>query len=650
VTLVVGTVKDVSGVPDNAEWRFSSVLRENFANTGVVSTKTVIVKPVAGAFSVAVDPGFVIVNYKGKNYQVTVPNQTSIDVWDLISITVPLPSSAVTAFGNGLATATSALDARTKLLAEFTGNKGIASGYASLDSGGKIPIGQLPNSIMEYQGTWNASTNTPTLANGTGSAGDVYRVSVAGTQFSVSFSAGDYVIYSGSVWERSSSSSFTSTGPVTGSTLVSTVASGTAPLTVTSGTQVSNLNAQYVGGQYPTAGATASTIASRDSNINLTARGFISGFTSTVTSATPVTLTVASNSIQEFTGTLAQTVVLPTTGIVAGQQYTIINNSSGAVLVQSSSLATVATVYGGISATFTALVAAPTTPAHWERATVDATMVSGYGPAQTTAANTLAVRDASSNLQARGFVSGLTSTATSATTVTLIASSSQLQEFTGTIAQTVVLPSTGVLAGQSFKIINNSSMTVSVQSSTLSAILAITAGTEATFTALVATPTTAAHWEDGYYLSLTAVQTVTNKTLTSPVLTTPVINGQSTGTGVAATSTGSTLALRDGNAHLFAKSLIPTFVSTVASATAVTLTISSASLLEFTGTSTQTVVLPTTGVTAGHNYRIINNSTGALTVQSSALAAVGAALTTGTSAQFIALVATPTTAAHWHRK
>lgn len=85
--------------------------------------------------------------------------------------------------------------------------KGAANGVATLDSGGKIPASQLPNTVMEYQGSWNASTNSPTLADGTGNAGDVYRVSTAGTQNlgsgSITFAVGDLVIYNGSVWERS---------------------------------------------------------------------------------------------------------------------------------------------------------------------------------------------------------------------------------------------------------------------------------------------------------------------------------------------------------------------------------------------------------------------------------------------------------------
>ena len=51
---------------------------------------------------------------------------------------------------------------------------GAANGVATLDSGGKVPVSQLPSSVVTYLGTWNAATNTPTLVNGTGDAGDLY--------------------------------------------------------------------------------------------------------------------------------------------------------------------------------------------------------------------------------------------------------------------------------------------------------------------------------------------------------------------------------------------------------------------------------------------------------------------------------------------
>jgi hypothetical protein len=91
----------------------------------------------------------------------------------------------------------------------------VANGVPRLDVNGKILVSQLPNSVMEYKGVWNAATNTPTLANGTGNQGDVYLCNVAGTvDFGagpIVFFVGDQVIYSGSIWQRASGA----TGTVT---------------------------------------------------------------------------------------------------------------------------------------------------------------------------------------------------------------------------------------------------------------------------------------------------------------------------------------------------------------------------------------------------------------------------------------------------
>ena len=46
---------------------------------------------------------------------------------------------------------------------------GANSGIAQLDSGGKIPSGQLPSSVMQYQATFNPATHLPNLQN-TGAA------------------------------------------------------------------------------------------------------------------------------------------------------------------------------------------------------------------------------------------------------------------------------------------------------------------------------------------------------------------------------------------------------------------------------------------------------------------------------------------------
>jgi hypothetical protein len=56
-----------------------------------------------------------------------------------------------------------------------------------------------------YRGTWNASTNTPTITSSVGAAGDYYIVSVAGTTNINGINAwdvGDWIIFDGSVWQK----------------------------------------------------------------------------------------------------------------------------------------------------------------------------------------------------------------------------------------------------------------------------------------------------------------------------------------------------------------------------------------------------------------------------------------------------------------
>jgi len=90
---------------------------------------------------------------------------------------------------------------------QLLSQKGAANGYAPLDSGAKVPISNLPDSVVgqvEYQGTWAASTNTPTLANPPSSTtkGHYYVASDSGTQFGISFQTGDWIISNGSAWEK----------------------------------------------------------------------------------------------------------------------------------------------------------------------------------------------------------------------------------------------------------------------------------------------------------------------------------------------------------------------------------------------------------------------------------------------------------------
>ena len=89
-----------------------------------------------------------------------------------------------------------------------TKDAGAALGVATLDASGKVPITELPAAILgalNYQGTWDASSNTPTLTSSVGTKGYYYVVSVAGnTNLNgiTDWILGDWAVYNGTVWQK----------------------------------------------------------------------------------------------------------------------------------------------------------------------------------------------------------------------------------------------------------------------------------------------------------------------------------------------------------------------------------------------------------------------------------------------------------------
>ena len=94
---------------------------------------------------------------------------------------------------------------------------------------------------------------------------------------------------------------------------------------------------------------------------------------------------------------------------------------------------------------------------------------------------------------------GITSTASSAGTLTLVVGSMRTQQITGTTTHTVVMPVVSTLGlGFPFKIINDSTGIVTVNSSGGNLIYAIPAGVTVDFICILLTGTTAASWLADY--------------------------------------------------------------------------------------------------------------------------------------------------------
>jgi len=126
-----------------------------------------------------------------------------------------IPSTAVTGLGtmstqnsNNIVVTGGSMSGVTISDYVATATKGVANGVASLDGSGTVPVSQLPAAVLgalSYQGTWNASTNTPTLTSSVGTKGYYYVVNVAGSTTLNGISdwqIGDWAVYNGSAWQK----------------------------------------------------------------------------------------------------------------------------------------------------------------------------------------------------------------------------------------------------------------------------------------------------------------------------------------------------------------------------------------------------------------------------------------------------------------
>jgi hypothetical protein len=214
---------------------------------------------------------------------------------------------------------------------------GAASGVASLDVSGKIPTSQLPSTVLQYEGLWDPSTNTPTLSDVTGTNGYVYQVSVAhaaavpglANATMVNFLVGNLIIYSGAAnqWEQ--------TTPAAG---VSAVNGAQGSVTVNA---INQLTGDVTAGLASQSQSMAATIAA----IQGTAVSGTTGSGNVVFSASPT-----------FTGTIGAAAMtlsstLVATGAISGSNLSSTGHASLDALKSNnlSDLASVARAFDNIS-------------------------------------------------------------------------------------------------------------------------------------------------------------------------------------------------------------------------------------------------------------------------------------------------------------
>ena len=197
-------------------------------------------------------------------------------------------------------------------------------------------IGKLQNQVnglaggVEYQGTWNASTNTPTLTSSVGTQGFYYVVSVAGStnlNGITTWELGDWAIFNGSTWQKvDNTDAVVSVNGYTGIVTLSATDVSAVPTSAISGTS----------GTVPLFGASNtlanSLITQSGSNVTTTGNSVVTG-----------NLTVDTNTF--FVDSTNNRVGIGTTSPLSGMMH--IYGTAGASSVRWSEAATTVGFVGG---------------------------------------------------------------------------------------------------------------------------------------------------------------------------------------------------------------------------------------------------------------------------------------------------------------
>ena len=160
---------------------------------------------------------------------------------------------------------TALIPSQTGNSGKFLTTNGTSTSWASIISG------------LSYQGTWNASTNTPTLASSVGTSGYYYIVATAGStnlNGVTDWQIGDWLMFNGTVWQKIDQSNLvTSVAGRTGAiTLSNTDISGFGTLSTQNSNSVSITGGSITGITdlaVADGGTGASTAANARTNLGL---------------------------------------------------------------------------------------------------------------------------------------------------------------------------------------------------------------------------------------------------------------------------------------------------------------------------------------------------------------------------------------------
>ena len=129
----------------------------------------------------------------------------SVDAYGRVTAVATGATGQVNTINSGNANTLTKSGSTTVTLTPNTGTVNLSSSNLATGAQIQTAINTALTGVLQFEGTWNANTNSPTLASNVGTSGDYYIVSVAGStnlNGITDWQVGDWAVFANTTWTK----------------------------------------------------------------------------------------------------------------------------------------------------------------------------------------------------------------------------------------------------------------------------------------------------------------------------------------------------------------------------------------------------------------------------------------------------------------